>query len=213
MNEMKALYYFGTSLTEYGHYIWVLDNDMQKIWLKFDRLPFNPEELTRTLNNGEISTYQTTEFTVIAICGSCKDDRPGSKSVFWVNESIPLIELKKIILNTPKAKQIIEAFKFAVKWDDLSQHVQSELSQTNAGYWKQRCEAAEAILNELPHTKQGLSMKGNLLSDWMKLFKTPEPKSALYAKIELIEKELTDKKIRELNPIWVRDEIIKRLKG
>jgi hypothetical protein len=37
--------------------------------------------------------------------------------------------------------------------------------------------------------------------------------SALSAKIELIEKDLTDKKIRELNPIWVRDEIIKRLKN
>jgi hypothetical protein len=37
--------------------------------------------------------------------------------------------------------------------------------------------------------------------------------SAISAKIELIEKEFTDKKIRELNPIWVRDEIIKRLKS
>lgn len=40
----------------------------------------------------------------------------------------------------------------------------------------------------------------------------PEPPSELSKKIEQIKKELNDNKIRPLNPIWVRDEILSKLK-
>lgn len=75
--------YFGTNLSEYGHYRWKIINDvLQYESLKFDDLPFHPEYLTNNLKKGEISFYQSNNYSVIAICGSPIDKRTGTKSVF-----------------------------------------------------------------------------------------------------------------------------------
>jgi hypothetical protein len=92
----------------------------------------------------------------------------------------------------------------------LSQHVQSELEKygivTNPSK-----EFLETISGK--GTKINPEELARMRANYESIMAISEPKSALYAKIELIEKDLTDKKIRELNPIWVRDEIIKRLKN
>ncbi len=109
--------YFGTSLTESGHYTWDLSGErMVGIGLLPKHTPFNPEELTNNLQIGEVAFYQSSKFTVIAICGSCRDKREGSKSVFWVNEAISKeMMIQRIKLNQ-KANQIINAMPFVVQF-------------------------------------------------------------------------------------------------
>jgi hypothetical protein len=46
--------YFGTNLTEHGHYRWALDRGVfVEASLKFNDLPFSPENLTNNLPVGE----------------------------------------------------------------------------------------------------------------------------------------------------------------
>ncbi len=100
--------YFGTSLAEHGHYIFeIKDMSMIKQGIQFNYLPFHPEELTNNLPKGKVIFYQGGGFTVIGISGSCKDTRPGTKSIFWVQEIITYNELKNQILSNAITKAII----------------------------------------------------------------------------------------------------------
>ena len=112
--------YFGTSLHEHGHYRWVLqDGQMIKVYNTFDRLPFNPEEITNSdvLQKGDVVFYQGGGLTVVGICGSCKDTRPGTKSIFWVNDIITRQQLIDRIKAHPIAAKLIAAMPFEIKWN------------------------------------------------------------------------------------------------
>lgn len=109
--------YFGTNTTEHGHYRWTLtENGMEKNWKNFEDLPFSPEYLTNKLPKGENAFYQGGGFTVIAIAGSCKDERPGTKSVFWVKENLHKAVLIQRIMQSEPAMKIIRAMPFEVNW-------------------------------------------------------------------------------------------------
>lgn len=111
--------YFGTTLDEHGHYTFLLyENGMDKIALSLYKrgLPFDPESLTENLPKGEVVFYQGGGFTVIGISGSCKDTRPGTKSIFWVKELITKEEMIEKIKSQPMAAKIIGAMPFEVKW-------------------------------------------------------------------------------------------------
>ena len=112
------MYYFGTSLNEYGHYLWDLEGErMINRGINFKHLPFNPEELTNNFLKGKVMFYQCTGYTVIGIAGSCKDERGGTKSIFWVLEKISFDEMKERILNDPVAKEIIDKMPFDILWE------------------------------------------------------------------------------------------------
>ena len=107
------LEYFGTSLYEHGHYRWILEEPgMVCKYLRFEDLPFDPEGLTNNLNKGEIIYYQGGGYTVIGISGSCKDNRPGTKSIFWVNEIFSKEKMIEVIKNNQMAANIIKAMSF-----------------------------------------------------------------------------------------------------
>jgi len=109
--------YFGTDTKEYGHYTWDLGGDrMIKIGLLPRDTPFNPEELTKGLQKGETIFYQGGGFTAVGISGSCKDERSGTKSVFWINENTTKNELMQMILSNKLAAEIISLMPFTVKW-------------------------------------------------------------------------------------------------
>ena len=111
--------YFGTSLNEHGHYRFLLDgNRMEKSYYSTYKkgLPFDPECLTEDLPKGEVIFYQGGGFTVIGIAGSCKDTRPGTKSIFWIREIISKEEMIQKIKEHPMAIIIIKAMPFEVKW-------------------------------------------------------------------------------------------------
>jgi len=108
--------YFGTNLIEYGHYRWNIDDGFQQMNYRFEQLPFHPENLTNKLPKGEVIFYQGGGYTVIGIAGSCKDERGGTKSIFWVNEIVSMDEMIGRIKNNQTAMRIINAMSFKIKW-------------------------------------------------------------------------------------------------
>lgn len=110
--------YFGTNLNSHGHFLWQLEGDhFNGGNLNFGDIPFNPEELVPTYTpEGKVEYFQFDDYSVCAIAGSCKDRRPGSKSVFWTKEKLGPSELKEMILSIPIAKRIIEQMPFGVQW-------------------------------------------------------------------------------------------------
>lgn len=107
--------YFGTNLTEYGHYRWLLtERGLVRQRNTFDDLPFHPEELTRNLKKGEVAYYQGGGFTALAIAGSCKDSRGGTQSVFWVRLNLGRQEMIELIKQIEVAMLIINAMPFNV---------------------------------------------------------------------------------------------------
>jgi hypothetical protein len=109
--------YFGTNLTEHGHYTWDLKGTkMVKIGLLPKHTPFNPEELTRHLPKGHCVFYEGGDYTVFAISGSPLDTRPGTKSVFWVRENLSREQMIDRIKENKTAMSIINAMNFDVKW-------------------------------------------------------------------------------------------------
>jgi hypothetical protein len=109
--------YFGTSLDVAGHYRVNIDNGFDYHQsLKFNDLPFNPEQLTNGLPRGDVVFYQGGGYTVIGIAGSCKDQRPGTKSIFWVKEIISRDEMIHRIVQNETAMKIINAMPFEVKF-------------------------------------------------------------------------------------------------
>jgi len=114
--------YYGTALNEKTHYLWKLGRSTLFISrIRIFSLPFNPEVLPypengETLSNGDVRFYQFAGFSIMAIEGSCEDPRPGSKSVFFVQELIDEQQMKKRILAYPIAAKIIATMPFEVKW-------------------------------------------------------------------------------------------------
>lgn len=118
-------HYFGTSLTDKGHYIWEISEDgkrLKRSSLSFVNLPFSPEFLTQNLNKGEINWLYSKSrfgiFTVCAITGSPTDVRLGCKSVFWVKEDlmVPFEQMKRRIMETPICVEIINKMPFPIFW-------------------------------------------------------------------------------------------------
>jgi hypothetical protein len=114
---MYFMEYFGTDLNESGHFRFIVDGEhMVRTRDRFYDLPFNPEELTNNLPKGEVAFYQGGGFTVLAIAGGCKDQRPGTKSVFWVKEIVTRGQLVTQIMQSAPAMKIIRAMPFEVRW-------------------------------------------------------------------------------------------------
>jgi hypothetical protein len=113
--------YFGTNLDQHGHYRFVLEeNHMSSVRYDYKRgIPFDPECLTYDLPKGEVIFYQGGGFTVIGIAGSCKDDRGGTESIFWVKELITREEMIEKIKQQPMAMKIINAMPFEVRWNPI----------------------------------------------------------------------------------------------
>jgi len=120
------LFYFGTDLDSAGHYFFELgQNVMHKNHKSFGDFPFNPERLPHRidfegLSNGTVKFYSFAGYVICAIEGSCKDKRPGSKSIFFTNSEITFIQLKNLLLNTTISKKIIDQMPFEVQWPDLN---------------------------------------------------------------------------------------------
>ena len=125
--EMETkLHYFGTGLTCAGHYFWELKNErMIDRGLSFPKgdgipmskhkeWPFNPESMPESKINGDTEFFIIGEYSILAICGSCCDNRSGCKSVFFTDKNVTKKELKKIIFSVPIAKMIIDKMPFNI---------------------------------------------------------------------------------------------------
>lgn len=106
--------YFGTSTNAYGHYLWELTGGLYRSQIPYSGIPFNPYE-HKNNPKGHTVFVQSETYTVLHIAGSCKDDRGGTVSVFWVNGSYPRAEFISMLKSNKTAMQIIEAMPFDVE--------------------------------------------------------------------------------------------------
>lgn len=106
--------YFGTSTTQYGHYIWELTGGLYRSQISYDDIPFNPYE-HKNNPKGHSVFVQAETYTALHIAGSCKDERGGTVSVFWVNGSYSPADFIAMIKSNKAAMQIIEAMPFDVE--------------------------------------------------------------------------------------------------
>lgn len=111
----NQLYYFGTSLTSAGHYIWALyDDSMGYSSTNYDEMfrYFNPEKMPYGDNYNRLGAtefYFENGFSIWAICGSCYDKRPGSKTVFFIKKQLQPEEMWQMLEALPIVKKILEA--------------------------------------------------------------------------------------------------------
>lgn len=103
------MYYFGTSLTSYGHYFFRLEGN--KIEPTRDvyhhTLPFNPDDLPGPWKYGQVFFQVVGGYSVLSIAGSCYDHRSGTKTVFFVKEEITRSEMVTRLAGIPAALKII----------------------------------------------------------------------------------------------------------
>ena len=109
--------YFGTSLFTCGHYFFKLNGDsMEETHLDYKRLPFEAEEMTKGAKRyGETFFHQIKEYSILAIEGSCYDQRPGSHTVFFIKEMLTEAEMIEMVKSIPIAMRIINQIPFNVQ--------------------------------------------------------------------------------------------------
>ena len=112
------LEYFGTDLSQAGHYFFILSgNSFQYSEREFGSTPFNPERINENYDpKGSVIYLESGIYSVCAICGSPTDKRPGCKSVFFTDKKVSHTQWKDLIYSIPIAKRIIEQMPFEVKW-------------------------------------------------------------------------------------------------
>lgn len=114
------MHYFGTDLTSKGHYLFEVGKEsLYPARLRTGDLPFYPEALPyNKYQNGDVGFYQVFGFTILAICGSCSDSRPASKSVFFIEGTFTESQMKEYILNIPVLQRMIKQMPFQIKWNE-----------------------------------------------------------------------------------------------
>jgi len=134
--------YFGTNLNTAGHYLWEISGDRmnESTLLKLGKLPFNPENMPcgGTVMEGVVKYYYKHGWSIVAISGSPRDRRPGSKSVFFVKENIDYLTFLTRLYEIPAAMKIINSFIFPVYWSEHPTVCTCNVSITNA-FHKGKC--------------------------------------------------------------------------
>ena len=114
---IPTLYYFGTSFKTPGHYMWELENNkMISSRLKYEDVAFKPESVPcykkgEKITKGEAQFHQISGYSIIAIEGSCADNRWGTKSVFFIKEVMSKDTFIELIKSNTAAMNIINALK------------------------------------------------------------------------------------------------------
>lgn len=108
--------YFGTSLTEKGHYL--VDLLSQGLdWNKstdINQYPFNIYSFTKGQPNGFVSKEVIGKYKIIAIQGSCIDTRGGCVSVFITEENVTIKQFEDYLLNHPWVIKMLNQMPFDV---------------------------------------------------------------------------------------------------
>lgn len=118
---MLTINYFGTDLRTHGHYIWTLEGNRftEKQYSKQD-LPFDPEDSdllypiakgAKRVKGEVIWQFLPCGYSVLYIECSPVDQRPGSKSVFWVEGHMIREEMIQRISGIQIALNIIVAME------------------------------------------------------------------------------------------------------
>lgn len=110
--------YFGTTLTDKGHFI----QDLLSIGLDYKRsldvnqFPFDIQSLTKGKPKGFVLKQIIGKYKIIAIEGSCCDQRGGTSSVFVTTENVSLEQFEHYLLLHPWVNKMIDLMPFEVKF-------------------------------------------------------------------------------------------------
>lgn len=114
----EIMHYFGTSKSDAGHYVWkVGEHSIYGRDLNLRDFPFDLESLPRCDENGNrrkgtIRFYKHLGYSICAIEGSCKDQRWGTKSVFFTKQDLTVDELWQMVIDTPPLFELITNMPF-----------------------------------------------------------------------------------------------------
>lgn len=117
-DRVMKIEYFGTSLTEKGHYIYHLGKyglDYEKD-LNINKYPFQVERLNDNTEKGSVLRTHIQDYKILHITGSCIDKRPGCKSVFITQEAVTLKDFEDYIRGHDYCKKMFEQMDFEIKW-------------------------------------------------------------------------------------------------
>ena len=118
----NTINYFGTDLRSAGHYFWVLEGEYwSRPDLNFKDFPFDPESMPKKekgvgYSKGDAKFYFESGWSILAIEGSCSDDRWGTKTVFFINEDLPNDELMIRIKSVAAAALVLAKLPFPINF-------------------------------------------------------------------------------------------------
>ena len=155
-SKHETIHYFGTGLSEPGHYFFDLSGEsINSSKLDFNNIPFNPEKLAIDEEKGRVKFFWRGDYTILRIEGSCSDKRWGTKSVFFVKDNIPATEMMHLVKSNKVAQKMFEKMDFEVNWPDLE--IKNQSPPLNV---KTR------ITTLLKKYSEFLQSKGYIESDW-----------------------------------------------
>lgn len=108
--------YFGTQLNEKGHFL----QDLLTIGIDYNRsinvgqFPFDIQSLTKNKPKGFVLKTIIENYKIIAIEGSCADQRGGTCSVFVTTENVNLEQFESYLIVHPFVIKMIELMPFKV---------------------------------------------------------------------------------------------------
>lgn len=110
--NIMELEYFGTDLNRVGHDFRVIHKDGMSsssmlLKEKFKSLPFNPEELPISGKRGDWEFHEKEGYSILAVCGSPADNRPGSKCVFFIKKEMNMDDFVHFMLSYPITGEIL----------------------------------------------------------------------------------------------------------
>lgn len=112
--------YYGTSLTEIGHYIHslgVYGLDLERN-INVSKYPFDIYSFSKNTEKGTVIKSEIKNFKIISITGSCIDKRGGTVSVFITNDNVSLDQFEEYIKNHPYCKRMFDQMSFNVLWQE-----------------------------------------------------------------------------------------------
>lgn len=128
--------YYGTNLMTKGHYFWTAKgNELYDQKNNFEDYPFNPENLPifkKNLPDGSMKFYFAFDYSILAIVGSCADDRPSSKTVFFIKEKLSFIDMLKKIKAIPIAIKIIKKMQSRFEIKEFNQKIITDTMRLDA---------------------------------------------------------------------------------
>jgi len=118
------LFYFGTNFIDAGHYDFkVTHNELIKIREPYQNVDAPFDRDGSISSQAPFGTYifksnSDIPYTAISISGSPRDNRYGSKMVFWIRADINFIQFKDFLLTHPVTSGILRTFenKHKIQW-------------------------------------------------------------------------------------------------
>ena len=107
------MFYYGTELDSYGHYLWELNGRFTRTGLPHSTLGFDPEK-HRMQPRGHVKFEHEGGWTILYIGGSPKDTRLGTSSVFFLRGDFSRQDFVNLMRSNSVAMSIVERIPYDI---------------------------------------------------------------------------------------------------